>query len=141
MYFNVLFRLVTYNLIEGDYMASGKIEEFKIFIKANPFLIKYIRDGKKTWQDLYEMYDMYEDDTEAWNKFLEESKDNTNSKSSGLKLDDIVNMVKNVDVDKVQEGITSLQKTLSLFGDLFVNNNSNTGNTYNPRHLYRRFDD
>ena len=49
-------------------------------------------------------------------------------------------MAKNVDVDKVQEGITSLQKTLALFGDLFANKNTST-NGYNPRPLYRRFDD
>ena len=49
-------------------------------------------------------------------------------------------MAKNIDVDKVQEGITSLQKTLTLLGDLFVSSNTNN-TTYNPRPLYRKFDD
>lgn len=156
MYFYVLFGLITYNYIEGDWMVNSKIDEFKLFVKANPFLISYIRDGKKSWQDFYEIYDMYGDDEEAWNKYLDNSSsddrssDNKNSNSNSNSnssnnsftghLDDFIKMAKNVDVDKVQEGITSLQKTLALFGDLFVNkNNNNKG--YSPRPLYRRFED
>ena len=53
--------------------------------------------------------------------------------------DELIKMAKNVDVDKVQEGITSLQKTLALFGDLFASKKPTS--TYNPRPLYKRFDD
>ena len=118
---------------------DNKIEKYKMFIKANPFLISYIRDKKKTWQELYELYDMVGDDTESWNKYLESS--NNSKTTNGIHFDDIVRMAKNIDVDKVQEGITSLQKTLTLFGDLFVGNNNNSTNNYNPRPLYRRFED
>ena len=128
-------------------MVNSKMDEFKLFIKANPFLIGYIRDGSRSWQDLYEMYDIVGDDEVAWNKYLEDNnkKEESNQKSSSGfsgRLDDFIKIAKNVDVDKVQEGITSLQKTLTLFGDLFVNKNNNSNNkTYNPRPLYRRFDD
>lgn len=132
-------------------MVNSKMDEFKLFVKANPFLITYIRDGKKSWQDLYEMYDIFEDDEEAWNKYLEDNvdnnreeskKDNKSSSSFSEHIDDFIKMAKNVDVDKVQEGISSLQKTLTLFGDLFINNkNGGNSKNYNPRPLYRRFDD
>lgn len=130
-------------------MVNSKIDEFKLFVKANPFLITYIRDGKKSWQDLYEIYDLYGDDEESWNKYLEETKTTNNTNTDNNKnsnnsftghLDDLIKMAKNVDVDKVQEGITSLQKTLTLFGDLFVNK-ENTTKGYSPRPLYRRFED
>lgn len=133
-------------------MVNSKIDEFKLFVKANPFLITYIRDGKKNWQDLYEMYDIYGDNEEYWNTYLDDtnkkeentrdSSKNTSSNNTSFTnhLDELIKMAKNVDVDKVQEGITSLQKTLALFGDLFANKNTST-NGYNPRPLYRRFDD
>lgn len=133
-------------------MVNSKIDEFKLFVKANPFLITYIRDGKKSWQDLYEMYDIYGDNEEYWNTYLDDtnkkeentrdSSKNTSSNNTSFTnhLDELIKMAKNVDVDKVQEGITSLQKTLALFGDLFANKNTST-NRYNPRPLYRRFDD
>ena len=127
-------------------MSNSKIVDFKEFVRANPFLISYVKNGSKSWQDLYEMFDMYGDDQESWNKYLDDSNDrsskNSNSGSgSSFKLDDLVKMAKNGDIDKVQEGITSLQKTLSLFGDLFINKNASGGKGYNPRPLYRRFED
>ena len=131
-------------------MTNGKVDEFKLFVRANPFLINYIKKGKKNWQELYEIYDMYGDDEGVWNKYLEEvnidnssdtadKESRSNSSFSGY-VDEFIKMAKNVDMDKVQEGITSLQKTLSLFGDLFVNKDNPTKG-YTPRPLYRRFED
>ena len=92
------------------------------------------------------MYDLYGEDEDAWVKFLEDAEEineSTNKVSKGGYLEEIINMARNIDVDKVQEGISSLQKTLGLFGELFVNKNgtSNSGSEYNPRPLYRRFED
>lgn len=120
-----------------------KKEEFKAFVKANPFLIQYIKEGKKTWQDFYEMYDLYGEDEDAWGKLLNEENDSAvKSDSRGGYLDELVKMAKNVDMDKVQEGISSLQKTLGLFGDLFAAKKEGSGKKeYNPRPLYKRFED
>lgn len=124
---------------------DNKMEEFKNFVKGNSFLIGYIRRGEKSWQDFYEMYDLYGEDEDAWSNFLtrESVDDSSRSRGRGGYLEEIVNMAKNVDVDKVQEGISSLQKTLGLFGELFTgkNNTAGTGKEYNPRPLYRRFED
>ena len=127
-------------------MNSSKKDEFKLFVKANPFLINIINNSNKTWQDLFEFYDLYGSDEEPWNKLLESINTNTTKETKTTnnlnnRLDEIIKIAKNVDVDKVQEGITSLQKTLSLFGDLFLNKNNNTNTNYNPRPLYRRFED
>ena len=123
-----------------------KIDGFKEFVRNNNYLINYTKNGTKTWQDLYEMYDLYGEDEEAWEMFLEEDiEDNRNTTTSSNcrgYWDEVVKMAKNIDMNKVQEGITSLQKTLGLFGELFNGkNNTNNGKEYNPRPLYRRFED
>ena len=41
-------------------------EKFKIFVKKNPILIKYVQNGSMTWQKFYEIYDMYGEDNNAW---------------------------------------------------------------------------
>ena len=95
-------------------MDNNKLGDFKEFVKSNPFLIGYIRRGKKSWQDFYEVYDLYGEDEDAWANFLEEEPEEkaSSEERSGGYFDELVRMAKNVDVNKVQEGITSLQKTL-----------------------------
>lgn len=121
-----------------------KIDSFKEFVRNNNYLINYTKNGTKTWQDLYEIYDLYGEDSDAWNKYLNEDTRNTTQTTTPKTpnyVEEIVRMAKNIDMDKVQEGITSLQKTLGLFGDLFASKSSSSTKEYNPRPLYRRFDD
>lgn len=122
----------------------ANIANFKEFVKKNPILIKYVNNNEVTWQHFYEMYDLYGEENEVWNKYLNEEekqdiKKGSNSKSS---FSDVLNMVKKMDADKVQEGINSLQKALGLFGDLIVKKDApvNT-NSYTPRQVYKRFED
>lgn len=122
------------------------VDNFKEFVRNNNHLIGYIKRGEKSWQDLYEIYDLYGDDESAWSNFLSKEEnnvvDNTNvgNRNSNY-IEEMVKMAKNIDMDKVQEGITSLQKTLGLFGDLFASKGSGGNREYNPRPLYRRFED
>ena len=123
---------------------GSKLDQFRGFVKNNTFLISYVKNGEKTWQDMYEIYDLYGEDEDAWEKFLMNANRENVTQKSNHHFDEFVRMAKNIDVNKVQEGITSLQKTLGLFGELFTSKNGNNGsgdNTYNPRPLYRRFED
>ena len=90
-----------------------------------------------TWQKYYEIYDLYGEDNNIWNEYIIKDKEEKDS----FKFNEIMNMAKNIDVDKVQNSITSLQKALGLFGDLFTNKNNSNDNNYNPRPIYKRFDD
>ncbi len=63
-------------------------------------------------------------------------------KVSNNTFSNIMEMAKNIDTDKLQDGITSIQKAISLFGDMLVKDKPNTSaNTYTPRPIYRKFDD
>ena len=63
-------------------MDNNKLNSFKEFVKTNSFLIGYVKRGKKSWQEFYEMYDLYGEDEEAWSKFLEEDEDNVSNKQN-----------------------------------------------------------
>lgn len=146
----------------------SKLEEFKKYVKKYPKLISYVKEGKMTWQDFYELYDIYGENDEVWSKYISESSsmnasninsNNTNTNNSintdGVSSDDsnkesksitsvgdVVKMIKNMDVNKVQDGISSLQKAVDLFSTIFIKDGSKTGgSTYTPRPIYRRFDD
>lgn len=146
----------------------SKLEEFKKYVKKYPKLISYVKEGKMTWQDFYELYDIYGENDEVWSKYISESvsdgdnntntdtnksintdsvsSDDSESSKEGSKgitsVGDVVRMIKNMDVNKVQDGISSLQKAVDLFSTIFIKDGSKTGgSTYTPRPIYRRFDD
>ena len=111
------------------------LDSFKVFVKKNPTFAEYIKDGSMTWQKFYELYDMYGEDSNIWNDFKK-----TDSKKNTPTISDIVNMAKNIDINKLQDGVNSLSKAVGLFSELFTGNNA-LNDTYKPRAVYRRFED
>ncbi len=121
----------------------SKIDEFKEFVRKNPSLISQVKNNNMTWQQFYEFYDLYGEDKNIWNNYIRSNnvENNSNTKSTSSSLTEIINMAKNMDVNKVQEGIVSLQKAIGLVSDLFVKDNSNKTSEYKPRPLYKHFED
>ena len=124
-------------------MENSKVDEFKMFVKANPFLIDYIKKGKKSWQDLYEIYDIYGEDVKAWEPYFEETK-STNATQSTSNFD-FKDVMKNIDLNQIQEHIKSAQKALGFIEELTSKGASNLNNLpkgpTSPRPLNKFFGD
>ena len=122
----------------------AKIDNFKLFVKNNPNLITYVKNNTMSWQKFYELYDLYGEDNNVWNEYLKKdttvNTTKTESKKSN-KFSDILDMAKNLDTNKLQDGISSVQKAIGLIGDILVKDKKPDASTYNPRPIYRRFDD
>ncbi len=122
----------------------AKIDNFKLFVKNNPNLITYVKNNTMSWQKFYELYDLYGEDNNVWNEYLNKdttvNTTKTESKKSN-KFSDILDMAKNLDSNKLQDGISSVQKAIGLIGDILVKDKKPDASTYNPRPIYRRFDD
>ena len=122
----------------------AKIDNFKLFVKNNPNLITYVKNNTMSWQKFYELYDLYVEDNNVWNEYLNKdttvNTTKTESKKSN-KFSDILDMAKNLDTNKLQDGISSVQKAIGLIGDILVKDKKPDASTYNPRPIYRRFDD
>ena len=110
-------------------------EKFKDFVKNNPILLKHVKDGKMTWQQFYEIYDLYGEDKEAWKDYLENPKPKANSNF------DLTSFIKGLDLDGIQNGVNSLQRVLSLLQDMSTNKTNTQNNNYKPRPIYKHFDD
>lgn len=125
-----------------------KKEEFKAFVKENPRLVKYIKNGEMTWQKFYEIYDIYGNNDEVWGKYFNKLEDETSINESdtskeNFSVSDLINMVKNVDLNSVQKNITNISKALGLVQSLITKDDSTSQveNTYTPRPLYKKFED
>ena len=108
------------------------LNEFKLFVKKNPAFANYIKDGRMTWQKFYEIYSIYGEDNDIWNKYFKEE--------NNMSVNDLINMVKKVDLDSVQKNITNISKALGLVQSLITKDEIPT-DTYTPRPLYKKFED
>ncbi|MEG0798864.1 MAG: spore coat protein YlbD [Bacilli bacterium] len=89
----------------------SKLDEFKTFIKSNPKFAKNILDKKYTYQQLYETYDMYGENSEVWALLGETSETSFNMKN-------IINSLKGINPDNLQSNLSTVQKAVSLLEDL-----------------------
>lgn len=119
-----------------------KIDNFKSFVRRNPNLITYVREKNTSWQEFYELYDLYGEDPTIWNKYLNKEEKRVEESSNNNPLNNILTMAKNIDADKLQDGLSSIQKAVDLFGGLLVKDKGTSNKSdYLPRPVYKRFDD
>lgn len=122
-----------------------KKDEFKEFVRKNPRLISYVKKGDMNWQKFYEIYDLYGEEESAWSSYLikeEELRNVTTTATTGIGFNEIINFIKNIDLDSVQEGVNSVQRVLGVIQDLNVKDDSKSKKEeYKPRPLYKHFED
>lgn len=119
-------------------------EQFKQFVRDNPSLITYVNSKEKTWQEFYELYDLYGDDKNIWNKYLTKEKEEQKKeviKESGA-FTDLIAFLKTINLDSLQEGINSVQRVLGVFQDFSSKDAKiEEKKEYKPRPLYKHFED
>lgn len=112
-------------------------EEFKTFVKKNPKLIKYVQDGSSSWQKFYEIYDIYGEDENAWKDYLGVAEVAATKAGIG----DVVKIFKNINLDSIQNSVSSIQRVLGVIGDLTNKNTTTKKEEYKPRPIYKHFED
>lgn len=120
-----------------------KKDEFKLFVRAHPQLIRYVRTDEMTWQKFYEIYSLYGSDNSVWDKYFnnEESSSSNDSSKDSMSVSDLIEMVKKVDLDSVQKNITNINKALALVQSLITKDEVPETDVYTPRPLYKKFED
>ena len=119
-----------------------KKEEFKSFVRQNPRLLKYVKNGEMTWQKFYEIYDMYGQEEEAWKDYLSVGATAAATTASSFSFNEMMNWLKNINFDSVQTGIGNLQRVIGMVQDLTNKDTKDIKKEeYKPRPLYKHFDD
>lgn len=119
-------------------------EDFKNFVRRNPNLASHVNNNEISWQKLYEMYDLYGENSNVWNDYLNPVQDRSVPKvtpANEMAFKELVNMVKSIDLEKVRSGIEGVQKTISLVQDLGFGSNNKVREEYQGRPLYQHLDD
>lgn len=115
-------------------------DTFKSFARLHPELANTVLSGNATWQQLYELYEIYGENNRVWDRYFTMSTVSDNITSSAGTLKDFVNTFKNLDMDSVQKGITNIQKTIGLLQDIGIGSRKETL-PYEAKPIYQRFED
>ena len=116
-------------------------EEFKKFVKNNPNLIDYVENKKMTWQQFYELYDLYGEDNSIWNKFKDNTSTNSTSSNNIVNtIKDVVTLFKGIDLNTIQRALTTADKAIEALKDFGKKENNNV-NSYEERPRYKYFED
>ena len=104
---------------EAKEQASQKVQDFKMFVKAHPHVLKKVKRGEKTLQELFEEWMLFGEDDATWFEEDEEKVEETvgESKKPGM-----LDAIKQMNFEEVQKGIEqfsgavySIQEVLSQF--------------------------
>ena len=111
-------------------------DEFKAFVREKPELIKYVDEGKETWQKLYEKWSLYGSDNSIWDEYKKSS--------DKISLASINDFIKKIDSEQIKNGVNSLQKIIDLVQGLLVKDSSSNSlieGASKERQLFKKFED
>ncbi len=115
-------------------------ETFKTFVKKKPELAQLVAGGSMTWQKLYETYDLYGEDESVWNNIGKQNVTPATKTSSFTSFSALTELLKNIDLETVQKGVSGLQKAIGLLQEI-TNKKEETPPPYEERPIYKYYED
>ncbi|MGY4689697.1 spore coat protein YlbD [Salibacterium sp. K-3] len=99
-----------------DGSIPESVYEFREFLYKHPQLIKEVREGKQTWNQLYQDWVILGEDNEEWEPYRTQERETSgdNKAVSGDTLSTVLNTLGQIN-------ITDLQKQLSQFSGVMGN--------------------
>ncbi len=127
----------------------NKFEEFKEFCKDKPYLIDKVEKGEATWQELFEIYDIYGPEAEQLKEKLEEEKseeteeekveEETKTKKEGI--GGILELLSGFDADKLSDSLNSVKKIISVLSEVTKPEENEYVTKRKMKRPYQRSDD
>lgn len=105
-------------------------EKFIEFVREHPKLVNYVKRSNSSWQNLYEIYVLYGEDSNVWNQYL-------NSKDSSI--NELVSLIKGINLESVRKVVDGLQKTVSLIQE--IGGKNDLKEEYQRSPIYEDLDD
>ncbi len=90
-----------------------KKELFKNFIGAHPEILKYIKNKEMTFQDFFEIYDIYGEESNVWDKYFKDNIENDDNK-----LKELSGLLKNINIDSIEHHVNNAQKVIGIIQEL-----------------------
>lgn len=109
------------------------VSQFKSFVQKHPKIIADVRNGNKTWQELYQEWYLVGESDEIWNEYRTEEelkelkiKEVPNSKMLGK----VMSFFRNIDPEQMQGQMNNLQNIATNIQQLVSIFRGNTTNEH-----------
>jgi len=94
------------------------IEQFRQFVKDHPKLREAVKNGKKTWQQYFEEWYLYGEESDVWNEFRTGSGNISSKKAENKQNEEgyvgkMMSFVKNLDPNQIQDHLSNVNSTLN----------------------------
>ena len=95
------------------------IEQFRQFVKEHPKLRDEVKTGKKTWQQYFEDWYLYGEESEMWDEYRNGNKKSKSKKAEKKNQTEegyvgkVMSFVKNLDPDQLQGHLSNVNSTLN----------------------------
>ncbi len=93
---------------------DDKKTQFKTFVSAHPELVSFVKNKEMSWQDFYEIYDIYGEESSAWEQYFA----TRDSSGTQEKLAELAGIFKNINMDTVQKYVNNAQKAINIIQEL-----------------------
>ncbi len=111
---------------------KSRMDEFKKFVSSHNKLKDEVRNGKRTWQNIYEEWVLYGEDDPSWKGFLSEkevvsqSKNNISINMDSLK--NVIDYVKKINPDDLNKTLNTIQKVIQIAQTVGLGKGNSLGN-------------
>ncbi|WP_456275613.1 spore coat protein YlbD [Bacillus sp. AK128] len=93
------------------------IQKFKQFVKNHPKLVMEVKKENKTWQELYEEWYLLGEEDTVWKQYKGDGENSTSdeeqSKPKSDFMNTILNAVKGMDYNQVQQHMSSFGEAIN----------------------------
>ncbi len=127
---------------------SSNFENFREFIKDKEYLQKKVKQGKTSWQELYEHYDLFGEDDEIFKDETkeekvedEEKKEESSEKKDESSMAGLFTLLSGLDVDKISDGLNGMKKVLNILSEVTKQDDNVTFSKRKQNRPYQKEDD
>lgn len=94
---------------------KSRMDEFRVFVNLHPLLRDEVRDGKMTWQSIYEEWVLYGDENQTWSTYKKEEEKKESIKTVGIdKIKNAFGYVKKINTDNLNKTLNNVQKVIQI---------------------------
>ena len=95
---------------------ESRMDQFREFVNAHPLLREDVRNGKRTWQNIYEEWVLYGGNEQQWGAYSNQQ-GTTQKNSESVNFDSIksiVGYVQKLNPDSVNKTLNTVQRVIQI---------------------------